>query len=68
MKLRLRTDLVIDPLETELVNNIKTFLLNNKDKFLTVNEDMTSRVMVEKCYHDEIPLKPCELIFEWEQS
>jgi hypothetical protein len=25
----------------------------------------TSSIVVQKCYHDETPLKPCEKIFEW---
>ncbi len=67
MKLRLRADLILDPTDP-VVNTIKDFLITNKNHFLKISNQETSRVIVEKCHHDETPPQPCEQIFKWEQT
>lgn len=68
MKYKVRAILIIDPTETVTINQIKDFLVANKVKFLKVNENMISSISVEKCYHDQIPSLPCEVIFNWQKE
>lgn len=67
MKLRLRGDFILNPTDP-LNQTIKDFLVANQSHFLKIDDMNTSSIIVEKCYHDEIPIKPCEKIFEWKQT
>ena len=65
MKLRADICIVIDPTDTLTSTAMVTFFNNLKPKLLRLNLQETSSIVVQKCYHDEVPTKPCELILEW---
>jgi len=64
MKWRVRADIIVS--DKGEVMSIFDFLEVKKGSFETINKgkpnEERSRVSVEKCYHDEEPPKPCEIL------
>ena len=69
MKIRITIDILIDPKYANIVAAAIKFM-----KFLTkycetINKgkanEVRSRIVIHKCYHDETPPKPCEVIYEF---
>ena len=69
MILRITIDLFLDVVNEATLTKIRDQLLALKEKFRNINIGLLieekSRITVQKCYHDETPTKPCEIIFEW---
>ena len=68
MKYRIRLDAIIEPTDTVTRDAIKTFLVNLRDKMQRANAFETSSIMVQECYHDEQPPKPCVILYKWERE
>jgi len=64
LKWRVRADIIFDD-EGEAMG-IFASLKGERDRFVTIRKgepnEERSRASIEKCYHDEDPLKPCEII------
>jgi len=64
MKWRIRADIILSD-ESKAVDIFEN-LKKERDKFETINRgelnEERSRVELEKCYHDEELIKPCEII------
>jgi len=64
LKFRVRADIILDD-ESEAMG-IFASLKGERDRFVTIRkgepDEERSRVSIEKCYHDEDPTKPCEII------
>jgi len=68
MKLRADICIVINPADTPTRDSVINFFNALKPKLLKLNLQETSRIVVQKCYHDETPVKPCEVILEWHKE
>ena len=68
MKVRIRIDAILNPTDTATRDKIVTALEALKTKMQRANAFETSSIMVERCYHDETPPKPCEVIQRWEKE
>ena len=66
MKYRIIATVFVDPSNETKVMTLYTALKNAKAIFEVINagkvNEERSRIEIHKCYHDEIPPKPCELI------
>jgi len=64
LKFRIRADIILND-EGEAMG-IFASLKGKKELFVTIRKgepsEERSRVSIEKCYHDEEPSKPCEII------
>ncbi len=69
MKYRITIDVFIDPDDLETVKNIRKALVALRHRFRTIRKGLPgveySRIVIHRCYHDEEPSKPCEVIYEW---
>lgn len=69
MKLRIRCDLIIDIENETVAMKIVDELKKVKNYFKTIRlgeiAEERSYIVLEKCYHDENPSKPCEIVFRW---
>ena len=58
--------------DQDSLNDVLEELEKRKENMSVVNPGLPqqelSTIKVIKCYHDENPLKPCELIQSWEVS
>jgi len=67
LKLRIRADITLD--DQRQAARIFNFLKGFIHLYETINprkpDEKRSQLIFEKCYHDEEPEKPCELIEEW---
>jgi len=67
MKYRLTITLFID--DEERAEDIFRFLEGRKALFRSIKpgspDELKSLVRLERCYHDEEPVKPCELLKEF---
>jgi len=64
LKWRVRADIILD--DKDKAMDIFDSLKDERDRFVTIRKgepnEERSRVSIEKCYHDEDPSKPCEII------
>jgi len=64
-----RIDITVFIKDVEDVKKIYQYLKKFRDKYNTVNKGKInveySVLRLHKCYHDESPTKPCEIIDEW---
>lgn len=67
-KIRIRIDAILDINDTATRDKIVDGLQALKSKMQRANEFETSTITVEKCYHDEVPTKPCEVLASWEKA
>lgn len=65
---RITIDAFVDIDDTATRDKIRNGIVALRDKMQRANEFETSRIEVHKCYHDEIPPKPCEILYEWEKA
>ena len=65
MRIRIRIDAILDPTDKDTKDKILKTLEKVKGRLKRANEFETSSIVVEECYHDETPVKPCRVIFEW---
>ena len=68
MKVRIRIDAILNPTDKATRDKIVTALEALKTKMQRANAFETSSITIEKCYHDETPFKPCEVIQRWEKE
>ena len=68
MFLRIRVDAILDPKDEDIKGEILKALGKVKHRFQRLNEFETSSIVVEECYHDEAPVKPCKVVFEWRKE
>ncbi len=67
-KFRVRIDAILDINDTTTRDKIRDSIVALQSKMKRANQFETSSIKVEKCYHDEIPTKPCEVLYEWEKA
>ncbi|KKM64347.1 hypothetical protein LCGC14_1502320 [marine sediment metagenome] len=67
-KIRIRIDAILDINDTTTRDKIVNGLKALKDKMQRANAFETSSIVVERCYHDETPTKPCEILATWEKA
>ncbi len=65
---RIRIDAFVDITDTATRDQIKNGIVALQSKLKRANAVETSRIEVHKCFHDEVPPKPCEVIYEWEKT
>ena len=63
MQYRVRIDAAFDS-GTD-ADKLKAGIIALQGKLKRINAVETSTIMVEKCFHDEIPPKPCEILYQW---
>ena len=68
MKIRIRVDAILDPKDENIKDEALKILERVKHRFQRLNEFETSSIVVEECYHDESPPKPCRVVFEWRRE
>ena len=66
-KIRIRIDAILDVDDKNTRDKIVDALEALKSKMKRANAFETSTITVEKCYHDETPTKPCEVLAHWEK-
>lgn len=69
MKIRVRMDLIFNVENEDKANLIWDYVNQKRSVFQKiVNGEMVekSMILIERCYHDEDPFKPCEIIKKWE--
>ncbi len=66
-KIRIRIDAILDVNDTGTRQSILNSMEGLKAKLKRANTRETSTITVEKCYHDETPPKPCEVLSHWEK-
>jgi len=68
MKIRVRADIILDVDNAATAKAIFEFLKQHKSLFRIIRRgqiaEERSYIIIEKCYHDEDPTKPCEVIAE----
>ena len=69
MKYRVRCDLILDVEDETVAKEIAKTLHKLRDFFRIIRlgelAEERSFIVLEKCYHDEEPSKPCEIVFRW---
>lgn len=68
MKIRIRIDAILDPTDKATRDKIIDGLEALKTKMKRANAFETSSITVERCFHDEVPTKPCEVLASWEKT
>ena len=68
MKYRIRVDAILDATDTATRDAMKTYLVALRDKMQRIGDIETSSIVVEQCYHDENPPKPCVILYKWEKK
>ena len=68
MKYRVRLDCILDITDTATRDAMKTYLVNLRDKMQRMGDLETSSIVVEQCYHDESPPKPCVILYQWTKA
>ena len=68
MKIRFDLCLILDPTDVPAKDALVNYMENLKPKLERLNLEETSYIQVQKCYHDETPVKPCEVILEWHKE
>ncbi len=58
----------IDINDGETRDRIRNGIVALRDKLLRANAVESSYIEVQKCYHDEIPPKPCEVLYRWDKE
>jgi len=70
VKIRIRCDLILDATDDAIATEIVQYLHKLKKYFRKIRAgeiaEESSFVQVEKCYHDENPSKPCEIVYSWQ--
>ena len=65
---RITIDAFLDINDTITRDKVKDGIVALQKKLKRANVIETSRIEVHKCYHDETPAKPCEVIYQWEKT
>jgi|TARA_Y100000310_G_scaffold328372_1_gene396412 hypothetical protein len=67
-KIRVRIDAILDTDDGRTKDKLVDGLEVLKSKMKRANAVETSSIVVERCYHDETPSKPCEVLSSWEKQ
>lgn len=65
MKIRIQADFVLDPTDISSRDAVTNVFQRIKSKLLALDTLEYSQVTIQRCYHDEVPPKPCEVMFQW---
>jgi len=68
MKIRIQADFVLDPTDISSRDAVTTVFQQIKSKLQGLSALEYSQVTIQKCYHDEVPPKPCEVVFQWKHG
>ena len=67
--MKYRLDVCVFSAKEKVIKDLYDAIADSSGELETVNKgkhnEEKSRVRMHKCYHDETPPKPCELMNEW---
>lgn len=70
MKPKLSLILHFNEVDQSKMEQARDLLLPLFQRAVVINEGQDNEergfIQVEKCYHDEVPVKPCEVVARWE--
>jgi hypothetical protein len=65
MKLRINACFIFEPTDIPSRDHMINAFNAIKPKLVNIDDLERSYITVHNCYHDVVPERPCEVLFEW---
>jgi hypothetical protein len=65
MKVRIEGCFIFDTAETGAYNAVIAVLKAHQAKMVNISDEEKSRIEIQNCYHDEVPVKECQVTYSW---